>query len=221
MIVGVEEGVKILDNPFLQQILTELRSKYTRCGRFRELLKIVGFLSAYEIARLLEVEEVNVETPLNVVTKGNKIKDFNNIVLIAILRASIPMVQGALKIFNNARVGFISAKRVESEMPKNLEMEVIIDYINLPDLNDHIVIIMDPMLATGSTLIEVIKRIKKRGNPKMIIISSVISTEAGINRVKSQYGDVIFTTLAIDEKLNSKGFIVPGLGDAGDRAFNC
>ncbi|MGQ4892160.1 MAG: uracil phosphoribosyltransferase [Candidatus Njordarchaeia archaeon] len=217
----VGETINVVDNLFLQHMLVELRDKNTKCPRFRHILNLMGEFMAYEISKILDVQETDVLTPLGVSAKGYRIRDYYDIVLIAILRASIPMIFGATHVFEEAEIGFISAKRIEGEMSENFEMEVKVEYSNLPNLGGKVVIIMDPMLATGSTLVKILKQIYQNGKPKKVIIASVIATMQGIKRIKRSFSDVIFFTIAIDEKLNSKGYIVPGLGDAGDRAFNC
>ncbi len=185
-------------------------------------MRVVGRFMAYEISNYLDLEKVKVETPLGVVAHGYKLKDMDQVILVAILRASLPMINGALEVFYNANVGFISAKRIENgDLSPDLEMEVRIDYFNLPPVNGKTLIIMDPMLATGSTLIKVLRKIYEVGSPKNVYIASIISTPVGIEKLLKEFNNIRIFTLAVDEKLNKKGYIVPGLGDAGDRSFNC
>ncbi len=177
---------------------------------------------AYEISNHLNLKPVKVETPLGVKAHGFQLAGMENIILVAILRASLPMIHGALEVFYNANVGFISAKRIENGgFLSNLEMEVRIDYFNLPPVDEKTLIVMDPMLATGSTLMRVLKKIYEAGSPKGVYIASIIATPIGIEKLTKEFSDIKIFTLAVDEKLNSKGYIVPGLGDAGDRSFNC
>ena len=212
----------ILKNNFLKHVLTMLRDKSTPCHRFRELVKTVGRFMAYEISNYLDLEEVNVETPLGVRAQGFKLNEMQNIILVAILRASLPMISGALEVLYNANVGFISAKRLEDDnVSPNFEMEVRIDYFNLPPVDGKTLIIMDPMLATGSTLVKVLRRIHEAGSPKNVFVASIIATPIGIERLTKEFGNLKIFTLAVDKRLNDKGYIVPGLGDAGDRSFNC
>ena len=219
--MGHSNLIKVIENPILLQLLTELRDRNTDCTRFREILNLMGMLLAYEISKSFETEKIKVRTPLNVDADGFKLKDFDNIVLVAVLRASVPMINGAAMIYEKAKIGFISAKRIEGVMSENLEMEVRVDYSNLPNVDGKVVIVMDPMLATGSTLIRILEKIFENGKPKKVIIVSVIATEQGASRIIKKFADVDLYTVAVDKKLNSRGYIVPGLGDAGDRAFDC
>lgn len=139
--------------------------------------------------------------------------------LIAILRAALPLVEGFSEVFEEAPIGFVVAKRKEKSGSESIDFDVEITYIKIPTIENRIVIIPDPMLATSSTLITVLDKILKYGKPKRIIFCGVIASKYGINRIKSVYPHVEIYTVAIDEKLDSHGFIVPGLGDAGDRAF--
>ena len=214
--------VKELENKYLKHILTILRDKKTDCSTFRSLVKEAGRFIAYEISNFMETEKVTIETPLNVKAEGLKIKNMKNIILVAILRASLPMINGALDVFYTANVGFVSAKRVETEeIDPSLDMDVRIDYYNLPPVSEKVLVIMDPMLATGSTLIRVLKKIYSQGKPQKTYIASIIATPYGIKRILDEFPDVTIITIQIDKELNKQGYIVPGLGDAGDRSFNC
>ena len=213
--------VKVLNKKILRHYLTTLRNKKTSCIRFREVIEKVGLLMAYEIAENLEIKEIEIDTPIANSVKGEKLFSLTNTTLVGILRAGLHMVMGALRVLEGAKVGFVSAKRLENSSSRGKEFEVRIDYVNVPNVEDEIIIIMDPMLATGSTLVRVIEKLLDMGRPKMLILASIISTPIAISRVLSRYRDMLIYTVAIDEKLNDRGFIVPGLGDAGDRLYNC
>lgn len=211
----------LLSTPLSLHILTQLRNKDTDQINFRKGLVRLGRLIGYEIANTMDYEIVEVETPLGVKAKGVKIYDMENVVIINILRAATPLVEGLLKAFPAARQGVITARRKEftsSEPPK--EMEVEISYEKIPKIKENVdnVIISDPMVATGSTMLKVIERIVKN-NPKRIYIASVIASEYGLRRILEKYPNIYFFTISIDPELNNSGYIVPGLGDAGDRAF--
>ncbi|BDB97128.1 uracil phosphoribosyltransferase [Saccharolobus caldissimus] len=211
----------VIDKPITLHILTQLRDKNTDQINFRKNLVRLGRILGYEIANTLDYDIVEIETPLGYKTKGINISDLNNIVIINILRASIPLVEGLLKAFPAARQGVIAASRVEingKEAPK--EMDVTIYYKKIPTIRPKIdnVIIADPMIATASTMLKVLDEIVNK-DPKRIYIVSVISSEYGVTRILSKYPSVYFFTVTIDPELNNKGYILPGLGDAGDRAF--
>lgn len=216
-----KHGVFILDHPLAQEILTELRDKGTRQIQFRKGLVRLGRLMGYELMKTMRTERITVETPLGPAV-GVRIPDKKNIIIVHVLRASMPLVEGLIKAFPDARMGVISAKRVEEEdaRAKNYEFSIRMDYINIPRIkNEDTLIIADPMLASGSTLLKVISELRKKGRPKRLIVASVISCPFGINRVRKEFPDVEIVTAAVDPELNKKGYIVPGLGDAGDRAF--
>lgn len=209
--------IKILNNNYLQSLLTILRDRKTNFVKFRETVKEIGKFMAYEIANDLDYREIQVNTPLGV-AKGKVRED--EIVLVIVLRAALPLVHGMMEVFRDSYLGVIAAKRVENnENHAGLDFGVNISYMKLPDIDRKVIIIADPMLATGSTMISILSRIKGIGNPKKIILATIISARSGVERVISNHEDVDIYTLAIDEKLNDDGYIVPGLGDAGDRAF--
>jgi len=206
--------MKILKKPFLNQLLTKLRDKKTPYYVFRQTLKKMGIFMAYEIANDLEYREIKIRTPLS---EASGFAMADNVVLIAILRAALPFVEGFLEVFEQARIGIVAARRIENQ--KSLEFNVEIEYKNIPEIIDNIVIIPDPMLATGSTILATLRELFKMGWPRKTIVCSVIATKYGIDRILSKYPQIIIYTASIDKELNSKGYIIPGLGDAGDRAF--
>jgi uracil phosphoribosyltransferase len=213
--------VIIVDHPLAQAILTTLRDRNTKQIEFRKGLVRLGRLIGYEIIRSMDIETVEVETPLGVKARGVRIRDLDHVVIIQVLRAAMPLVEGLVKIFANARMGVVSARRVEESHKLNsLNFDIEITYVKVPRiLNEDTLIIADPMLATGSTITAVLKHVLEYGNPRRTIIVSVISTKYGIERVLKEYPFIEIYTVSIDPEINDKGYIVPGLGDAGDRAF--
>jgi len=197
-------------------LLTKLRDRKTNFIEFREIVKEIGAFMAYEIVNNLDYKEVKVETPLGVAT-GKKLVD--EVVLVIVLRAALPLVNGMMEVFKDAYLGVISARRIENNDHSGLDFNIEISYLKLPNINNKVVIVADPMLATGSTMRAILLKIKEIGKPKKIILATIISAKPGIERVHTEHPDIDIYTLAVDEKLNEHGYIVPGLGDAGDRAF--
>ncbi|MGC9148387.1 MAG: uracil phosphoribosyltransferase [Sulfolobales archaeon] len=222
-----EEFVHELDHPLAKAILTVLRDKRTGQIEFRKSLVRLGRIIGLEIVKFLDVEKAKVETPLNVVAEGITIPDMNNTVIISVLRAAMPLVEGLIKIFPNARQGVISARRVEEKgMRHDYSFEIEVTYHKIPEIKEtDIVIIADPMFATGSTIIATLEHVLKRGTPKKIFVATAISTNIAIERLRKfllsrgLLDRAKIITVAIDPMLNEHGYIVPGLGDAGDRAF--
>ncbi|MEM3863281.1 MAG: uracil phosphoribosyltransferase, partial [Metallosphaera sp.] len=187
---------------------------------FRKGMVRLGRLIGYEISNNLDLDIIQVTTPLGANVKGVMIKDLENIMIINVLRAATPLVEGLLKAFPAAKQGVIAASRRESEStspPK--EMEVDITYLKIPKISkEDIVIIADPMIATASTMLKVLNRVTEL-SPKRIIIASIISSEYGINRIMKKFSFIDIFTVSIDPEINNSGYIIPGLGDAGDRSF--
>ena len=210
----------VLNRPLARSILTKLRSKETDQINFRKNLVRLGRLIGYEIADNLDHEETVVQTPL-AAAKGVIIKDLDNVVIINVLRAATPLVEGLLKAFPAARQGVVVARRREGSFKRDVNgMDVDIYYSKLPDIGSNdVVILADPMLATGSTVLKILELIKAKGVPKMIFVVSVMASRYGVERVLNSEYPVKLYTVEIDEELNDNGYIVPGLGDAGDRAF--
>lgn len=215
----INDRVKIIDHPLAKVILTQLRDKNTKQIGFRKGLVKLGRLIGYELIKTMKLEEFEVETPLGMKAKGFRIPDLDHIIIINVLRAATPLVEGLLKALPEARQGIVAIKRIE-EKPGIENITVQKFYVKIPTINnDDIVIVADPMLATGSTISAVIAEIFNVGTPKRLIVVSIISTEYGINRILKAYPSVEIITVAIDPGLNDHGYILPGLGDAGDRAF--
>jgi uracil phosphoribosyltransferase len=201
-----------------------LRNKNTSQIDFRKGLVRLGRIIGLEIIEDFETEPIEIETPLGVRTRGVKIRDLENVIIITVLRAAWPLTEGLIKIFYLAKQGVVAARRVEEKGMRNWEFEVEISYIKTPRItSDNIIVISDVMVATGSTLASVLRELIKRGKAKRYYVASIITTPLAINRLKSDCEelniDLKMYTVAVDPEVNSKGYIVPGLGDAGDRAF--
>ncbi|MCG3107842.1 Uracil phosphoribosyltransferase [Metallosphaera sp. J1] len=213
-------AVFLLDKPLFLHILTQLRDAKTDQIMFRKGMVRLGRLIGYEIANHLDFDIVKVVTPLGVEAKGVVIRDLDNIMIVNVLRAATPLVEGLLKAFPAAKQGVVAASRkeVESSSPPT-EMEVQITYMKFPRISrDDIAIIADPMIATASTMMKILDMISQL-RPKRMIIASVIASEYGITKIRNKYPDVDIFTVSIDPEINNRGYIVPGLGDAGDRSF--
>jgi uracil phosphoribosyltransferase len=206
--------VTVVDHPMVMEQLTLARDRRTNQVAFRKAIYRLGRFMAYEFLRTMETTKVEVETPLGK-APGGRVKGNDRVVIILVLRASIPFVEGMYKNLPMARTGVISAWR--GKAPK---FPIEVNYVKIPTINrDDVVIIADPMLATGHTLLEVAKRVSKEGKPRRLVFFSVISTMKGIKYVAKYFPKAEFYTCAIDPELDEHGYIVPGLGDAGDRSF--
>ncbi len=181
--------------------------------RFRQNLERIGMLMAYEISKEIPLEDKDVETPLGtsasrVVTKPP--------VLATILRAGLPLHHGFLKVFDHAENAFVSAYR-KHDSAGNFGIEL--EYVSSPSLEGKTLIVADPMLATGASMIQAIEGLLKLGKPESIHIAVAIAAQAGIDAVQAALPQAIIWAADVDEELNNKAYIVPGLGDAGDLAF--
>ncbi|OQP46700.1 uracil phosphoribosyltransferase [Niastella populi] len=181
--------------------------------RFRRNLERIGEIAAYEISRQLVYEEKEVQTPLGI-SQCKVLKE--QPVLATILRAGLPLHQGLLNYFDKADNAFISAYRKHQH---DGSFEISLDYISCPELENRVVIISDPMLATGSSLVKTIQYLRDEGHPREIHVVVAIACTVGIEYVQRSEPQVKIWCGAIDEELTAKGYIVPGLGDAGDLAF--
>jgi uracil phosphoribosyltransferase len=202
-------------NSIINQFVAELRNVEIQSDRlrFRKNLERIGMLMAYEISKELAYELFEVETPL-----GTASVDLPSEmpVLGTILRAGLPMHQGFLSIFDNADNAFVSAYRKHH---KDGTFEINIEYVSCPPLENRVLIIADPMLATGASMVDTITHLQEFGKPKQIHIAAAIAAVDGINYVRRLLPDVKIWVGAIDEELTAKSYIVPGLGDAGDLAY--
>lgn len=203
-------AVHIIDHPLVQHKLTFIRNKGTGPKDFRELVNEVSLLMAYEVTRDLPVETVEVETPVNW-ARGRLVN--RKVGVVAILRAGLGMVEGILKLMPTAGVGHTGLHR-DPESLRPLEY-----YWKLPgDLENSEVIVVDPMLATGGSAAAAIGVIKRKGG-RSIRLMNLVAAPEGIRRLQRVHPDVDIFTAAVDLRLNEHGYIVPGLGDAGDRLF--
>ncbi|MBL0152031.1 MAG: uracil phosphoribosyltransferase [Chitinophagaceae bacterium] len=181
--------------------------------RFRRNLERIGEVAAYEISKTLAWKEVEIQTPLGIAT--HKVLE-EQPVLATILRAGLPLHNGMLNYFDKADNAFISAYRKHH---KDGSFEISLEYISCPELENRTVIISDPMLATGSSLVKTIQYLRNEGRPKEIHIVAAIACTVGIEYVVREEPNVKIWCGDIDDELTAKGYIVPGLGDAGDLAF--
>ncbi|KOS66571.1 uracil phosphoribosyltransferase [Lysinibacillus contaminans] len=203
--------VYVFDHPLIQHKLTYIRDKKTGTKEFRELVDEVATLMAFEITRDMPLEEIEIETP--VTTAKTKVLSGKKLAIVPILRAGIGMVDGVLKLIPAAKVGHIGLYRDPATL-KPVEY-----YAKLPaDVEERDFIIVDPMLATGGSAIEAINSLKKRG-AKSIKFMCLIAAPEGVKVIQEEHPDVDIYIAALDEKLDDHGYIVPGLGDAGDRLF--
>lgn len=203
--------VVVIDHPLIQHKLSMIRDEQTGSKDFRELVKEVAMLMAYEVTRDLPLEEVDVKTPV-AVAKGHRLAG-EKIGIIPILRAGLGMVEGILNLYPTARVGHVGLYRDPGTL-KPVEY-----YCKLPtDLPDRELIVVDPMLATGGSVIAALDLVKRNGARKIKLLALVAAPE-GIKLVQDAHPDVDIYTAAIDDGLNDHAYIVPGLGDAGDRLF--
>ena len=181
--------------------------------RFRTNLERIAEIAAYEISKLLPYKEIDVETPLG--TETCKVLD-GQPVLATILRAGLPMHNGLLNYFDKADNAFIAAYRKHE---KDGSFDISLEYMSCPEIDDRILIISDPMLATGASLVKAIHFLKEEGNPKEIHVVCAIACTVGIEYVHREEPSVRIWCGDIDEELTAKSYIVPGLGDAGDLAY--
>ncbi|MBO1910046.1 uracil phosphoribosyltransferase [Sporosarcina sp. 6E9] len=203
--------VHVLDHPLIQHKLTYIRDINTGTKEFRELVDEVATLMAYEITRDLPLMEKEIETP---VQKGmSNVLAGKKLGIVPILRAGLGMVEGILNLIPAAKVGHIGLYRDPETL---LPVEY---YVKLPsDISERDLILVDPMLATGGSAIEAVNSLKKRG-AKKIRFMCLIAAPEGVKAMTDAHPDVDIYIAALDEKLDEKGYIVPGLGDAGDRLF--
>ncbi len=205
------KNVTVMEHPLIQHKLTLLRDKNTGVKEFRELVEELALLMGYEVTRNLTVEDTEVETPI--CSTKSKVIAGKKLGIVPILRAGLGMVDGMLRLIPAAKVGHIGLYR-NPETLKPVEY-----YCKLPsDVAERDLIVLDPMLATGGSAVAAITFLKERG-AKSIKLVNLIAAPEGIKTVVEAHPDVEIYVAAVDERLNDHGYIVPGLGDAGDRLF--
>ncbi len=201
----------VVDHPLIQHKLTLMRDKDTSTAVFRQLLREISHLLAYEVTRGLSMTTRTIETPLTKMEAP--VLDGRKLALVSILRAGNGLLDGMLDLIPSARVGFVGLYRDEETL------QPVQYYCKLPaELPDRLVIAVDPMLATGNSSAAAIDLLKEAG-AKNIRFLCLLAAPEGVARMKEAHPDVPIVTAALDEKLNELGYIVPGLGDAGDRMF--
>ncbi len=204
------KGVTVITHPLVQHNLTRLRDKRTRPQEFRRLLSEIAALMLYEATRSFAVDAATVQTPLGP-SPGFQLR--REVVVVPILRAGLGMLESILQLVPHARVGFIGLKREETTL------EAMFYHKSLPkNLAEFEVILIDPMLATGGSAVAALDYITDL-NARNLRLVNLVAAPEGIHRVRKSYPQLPIFTAAIDKGLNGKGFIIPGLGDAGDRLF--
>lgn len=204
------------EHSLIQQYVAELRdvTVQTDRARFRKNIERIGQIMAYEISKKLEWKTIEITTPLGT----NESKQLaHQPVLATILRAGISMHHGFLDFFDKADCAFISAYR--KHKPDSPHFDIVVEYLASPSIENKDVLLIDPMLATGQSIESAYQSLRQRGKPKSLHIVSLIASESGIDYVKKHLPEATIWVAAIDNKLDENGYIVPGLGDAGDLCF--
>ncbi|MCK4421196.1 uracil phosphoribosyltransferase [candidate division WOR-3 bacterium] len=217
--------IHILENKVLSSMLTVLRNENTKSSEFREKLRLAGFFLTYEILNgHNQAEEIKVRTPL-ILTTGVRINA--PILQLVVMRAGMHLAIGGGELMDQLNIpfeiGVVDAKRLEEDAP-DLDFDVDITSFKVPSVDKKDIIIYEPMLATGGTITKILTKIYEKGMPLKLIIASIVSAPFGVEKIEKLFPDVHIYTLAFDEQgefkgLNGDGYIVPGLGDCGDRAF--
>jgi uracil phosphoribosyltransferase len=206
-----QDGVTVVDHPLVQHKLTLMREKDRSTKSFRQLLNEIGMLLCYEVTRDLPTELIEIETPLQ--TSMQPVIAGKKLVFAPILRAGVGFLDGMLELVPAARVAHIGLYRDQDTL------QAVEYYFKAPsDIADRMIVVMDPMLATANSAVAAMERLKERGAKDLRFVCLLAAPE-GIAHLRGAHPDVRIWTAAIDEKLNDHGYIVPGLGDAGDRMF--
>ena len=204
-------NVHVINHPLVQHKLTLMRRKDASTNSFRRLLNELSSLMAYEVTRDVPMQDIEIETPLETMT--SKVIDGKKLVLVSILRAGNGILEGMLSVVPGARVGHIGLYRD----PKTLT--AVEYYFKMPsEMQDRDIIVVDPMLATGNSAVAAVERLKEL-SPKSIKFVCLLAAPEGVATLQAAHPDVPIFTAAIDRELNDHGYILPGLGDAGDRIF--
>lgn len=204
-------------NSILNTFIAEIRSATLQKDRmrFRRNIERIGEILGYEMSKVLKYKTVEIETPLGIC---NIDQPQNNIVLCSILRAGVPLHQGLLNYFDHAENAFISAYRHHLQQPESFE--IMVEYLACPNLEGKTLILADPMLATGQSLVATFEALKPFGKPKEVHLVCAIGAQQGIDYISDYFDmDAHLWIAAVDQELNDKGYIIPGLGDAGDLAY--
>ncbi|GAB7094487.1 uracil phosphoribosyltransferase [Halolamina litorea] len=217
------DQASLVTHALAKDTLSQIRDVETEQVGFRKGLVKLGRICGYEIIDgAMETEYVPVQTPLTETT-GERVRGLDDVVIINVLRAATPFVEGLLKAFPRAKQGVISAGRDESAgMGDDGTFPISVDYKKLPEITeDDTVVVADPMLATGSTMCTVLEHVLDAADdqPEDLFVLSAVSAPEGLLRVHEEFPEADLLTVSIDDELNEEGFIVPGLGDAGDRSF--
>ncbi len=222
MTIEDRDEAYVVTHSLAKHTLTTLRDVDTAQVQFRKGLVKLGRICGYEIIDgAMETEYDSITTPL-AETTGERVKGYDDVVIVNVLRAATPFVEGLLKAFPMARQGVISASRnEEAGRDEDGRFPISIDYVKLPEITSgDTVIVADPMLATGSTMEAVLERVTEGSpDPEHLFVLSAVSAPDGLQRIGEQFPQADLLTVAVDDHLDENGFIVPGLGDAGDRAF--
>lgn len=204
-------NVQFLEHPLIKHKLAIIRNKDTDTKQFRDVVKEIAMLMAYESFKDIPTQEVEIETPLEKTTQA-MVRE-NTIAIVPILRAGLGMVDGILSLFPAAKIGHIGLYRNE----ETLEPQEY--YCKLPtNIEEKVVMVVDPMLATGGSAIDAISMLKKHGSKK-IKFMAIVASPQGVEKLATAHPDVQIYVATLDRGLNEKGYILPGLGDAGDRIF--
>ncbi|PSP99945.1 uracil phosphoribosyltransferase [Halobacteriales archaeon QS_4_70_19] len=221
MAIEDRDDAYVITHALAKHTLSDLRSADTEQVAFRNGLVKLGRICGYEIIDgMMDTEYVSITTPL-ADTTGERVKGLEDVVIVNVLRAATPFVEGLLKAFPQARQGIVSAGRDEvAGMDEQGNFPISVDYVKLPELtSEDTVIVADPMLATGSTMATVLQEVTDQASPEQLLSLSAVAAPDGLVHVAGTVPEADLLTVAVDERLDEDGYIVPGLGDAGDRAF--
>ena len=208
---NMQQHLTVVEHPLIQHKLTLMRRRETSTAVFRQLLREISMLLAYEVTRDLQVAPHRIETPL--MEMDAPALTGKKLALISILRAGNGLLDGVLELIPSARVGYIGLFRNEETL------QAVEYYFKVPtEIEDRLVIALDPMLATGNSVVAAVSRLKEAGATNIRFLCLLAAPE-GVEKMLRSHPDVSIITAALDDRLNEKGFILPGLGDAGDRMF--
>lgn len=206
------KNIRVIDHPLVQHKLTHMRKKETSTSEFRNLLRELSLLMGYEATRSMELRNVNIETPISGKCRAAVLSE-NKLALITILRAGNGLLDGMLQLLPTAKIGHVGLYR---DSNTNTVVEY---YFKVPkDVSKRKLLVLDPMLATGQSAVAAVSRLKEMG-PKAIELVCVVASPEGLAHFQEYHPEVIVYTASIDKGLNENNYIIPGLGDAGDRLY--